>query len=782
MKHEADVRESAHRLPTSTLQQLYSGAFETISEPNTSTSNVASQAFGWLICTQEALSPASLLTAISINNADRREKLVLPDLLNICSNFIILDSKLNIMRFAHTSILEFLESKSEFALARLHSMAAISCLTMCTIGASAPVELGLRPTECFDHYALLYWAEHCRLARRTETDEELSQRLNEFVFDEDEVSLAFTAWMEQVHIFSKTLSKDHFLRKSMGAILTSVTTPLFVACAFGLLTILKRINGMKHIDWNLRNSHSQTGLYIASAFGHTDIVHFLVRNGADVHARGGKFITSLQAACFGGHKLVVEELLNARANPGAQGAFEDALQASLLGGQEDIALLLLDNDFNIRNQVSFGAAFQRATEAGFVKVVAKLNTKYASSYKAPTMIHSKAIEAAIKKGQVGVLDRYLRHTGNWGPDLPIDGVSMAAFGGHDPMIELLLERGQEIEQSGCFGSPLRVASLMGHESTTRLLLERGANIDACNVLGSSLQAAAVKGHLAITRILLQQGANVNLQGGHYGTALQAACYHGHLEVVQALLNAGASIHMKGISRDAVHAAVDTGHDQIVNFFLSRGYKFSASVPTFAKHSALFTGSNIRDIVRNSSLSRQSHRISIEGSQVQYRKSIEMQDIAHDQSFYNILCKKRDIEAENGRGTQRHQNTNTESSPLHVAAAENSVFAVNVCLENAEKNDGFAGIGAQKDQLGGIERLISNKTQIHDTEQAIETAAFHGHLDVVEILLEWDKSNRTPEIEISRAVLEGTTADGATSNMVCLLCICSLRYMASQSMH
>ena len=780
MKHEADVRESAHRLSTSTLQQLYSGAFETISEPNTSTCNVASQAFGWLLCTQEALSPASLLSAISVNNADRREELVLPDLLNICSNLIILDSKLNIMRFAHTSILEFLESKSEFALARLHCMAAKSCLTMCTIGVSAPVELGLRPTECFDHYALLYWAEHCRLARRTETDEELSQRLNEFVFDDDEVSLVFAAWMGQVQIFSKTISNDHSLRKAISAVLTSESTPLFIACAFGLLSILERINRMKHTDWNLRNSHGQTGLYIASAFGHTDIVRFLVRNGGDVHARGGKFITSLQAACFGGHELVVEELLSARVTSGAHGAFEDALQASIMRGHEEIALLLLDNDFEMRSQASFDAAFQRATEAGFVKVVAKLSTKYAS-YKAPTMIHSKALEAAIKKGQVGVMDRYLRHTGIWGPDLPIDGVSMAAFGGHDPMIELLLDRGQDIEQSGCFGPPLRVASLMGHESTTRLLLERGANIDACNILGSSLQAAAVKGHLTITKILLQQGSNVNWQGGHYGTALQAACYNGHLEVVKALLNAGASIHIRGISRDAIQAAVDAGHNQIVSFFLARGYKFSSQLAPVVR--TIYTDNiDIRDILRDASPTRKPHRINIEGSQVQHKKSKEMQDTARGQSFYDILRKNRDVEAENVLGTQRHQNTNVEGSPLNVAAAEGSAFAVNVCLENAGNKNTFAVLGAEKNQLGGIERLIGTKPQIHDTEQALDTAAFHGHLDVVEIILEWGKSNRMPEVETSQAVLESTPADGVSSNMVWLLCICSLRYMPSESMH
>ncbi|KAL8789942.1 MAG: hypothetical protein Q9195_006603 [Heterodermia aff. obscurata] len=764
MRHETDIRQSAQVLPERTLEQLYTGTFEMISNPYTSAYMIAKQAFAWLLCTQEALSPAALLAAISGSHQDRRKELDLSSLLNICANLIILDSKLNVMRFAHTSILEFLESKIEFASPRLHALAAKSCLNMCTSGTPASVELGLHPTEFFYDYALLYWAEHCRLASTLEVDEELSQQVNDFVFEHNEIGLAFTTWMEQIQVFSKTMPNDHPLKKVIGSVLSSENTPLFVACAFGLQGLLERISVIRHTDWNSRNDHGQTGLYIAAALGNEKVVRFLVRKGADVHARGGKFVTPLQTACFSGHISIVEILISAGADPGVGGAFEDALQASLLGDQKDIALFLLGTDFNIRSQESFNVIFHQATEAGFADVVAKLSTKYALSYSTPTMNHSKLIEAAIKKGQVGILERYVRRGSTSRSDFPVDGVSMAAFAGHEAMINFLLEQGQDIEQSGPFGSPLRVASLMGHESTLRLLLERGANVDACDIWGSSLQAAALKGHLSITRMFSNLGANVNLQGGYHGNALQAACYRGHLEVVQALLDAGASIQTKGISSDAVHAAVDAGHHRIVNLFLTRGYKFSESSSDFMGER--LSAMNIKDLVRDTSPTRSRNTTIITGRQILDQKFVKEKDVARDPSFEHLFSKFRHTAAGNEPKTQEYQYLEIENLPLHVAAAKGYAFAVKVFLENFGGYSGSALIGSSKNEHhSSVGNLIGNKTDVKDIERAIKAAAFHGHLDVVETLLEFDQSNQSPKSGnwTSHIVPEGIAASGMISN-------------------
>ena len=54
-----------------------------------------------------------------------------------------------------------------------------------------------------------------------------------------------------------------------------------------------------------------------------------------------------------------------------------------------------------------------------------------------------------------------------------------------------------------------------------------------------------EGHDKIVQLLLEKGAEVNAQGGHYGNALQAACSGGHDKIVQLLLERGAEVNAQG---------------------------------------------------------------------------------------------------------------------------------------------------------------------------------------------------------------------------------------------
>ena len=65
-------------------------------------------------------------------------------------------------------------------------------------------------------------------------------------------------------------------------------------------------------------------------------------------------------------------------------------------------------------------------------------------------------------------------------------------------------------------------------------------------------------------MLLDRGADVNAQGGEYGNALQAALERGHDRVVQMLLDRGADVNAQGGEYgNALQAASSEGHDQVV---------------------------------------------------------------------------------------------------------------------------------------------------------------------------------------------------------------------------
>jgi ankyrin repeat protein len=65
-------------------------------------------------------------------------------------------------------------------------------------------------------------------------------------------------------------------------------------------------------------------------------------------------------------------------------------------------------------------------------------------------------------------------------------------------------------------------------------------------------AASFEGHKKVVEMLLEKGADVNAQGGDYGNALHAASVEGHEKVVEMLLEKGADVYMRLISACVDH--------------------------------------------------------------------------------------------------------------------------------------------------------------------------------------------------------------------------------------
>lgn len=83
--------------------------------------------FKLLMCQQEPLETKDFLTGLQFCR-NKRTPISSKTLLDLCANFVILDRELNIFRFAHLSVREFLEKKDGFDAASNHPVAAECCL------------------------------------------------------------------------------------------------------------------------------------------------------------------------------------------------------------------------------------------------------------------------------------------------------------------------------------------------------------------------------------------------------------------------------------------------------------------------------------------------------------------------------------------------------------------------------------------------------------------------------------------------------------------------------
>ncbi|MEE9443648.1 MAG: ankyrin repeat domain-containing protein [candidate division Zixibacteria bacterium] len=152
----------------------------------------------------------------------------------------------------------------------------------------------------------------------------------------------------------------------------------------------------------------------------------------------------------------------------------------------------------------------------------------------------------------------------------------AAENGHLQIVELLLDRGADLEAIDVDGdTPLMGAAIRGHSEIFKMLLSRGADVDILNINENGvLHYAAMGGSVEIVDLLLDRGQNINTQvaqnqGGF--TPLIMAVFRNKQEVVKFLLEKGADIEISdSYGRTPLSIAVQENKQELVKFLLDKG--------------------------------------------------------------------------------------------------------------------------------------------------------------------------------------------------------------------
>ncbi|KAL8683027.1 MAG: hypothetical protein Q9224_006719, partial [Gallowayella concinna] len=228
-------------------------------------------------------------------------------------------------------------------------------------------------------------------------------------------------------------------------------------------------------------------LQSAASRGHLQVVHILLRNGAEVNS-----VTRIRKLDdTASSELLEEALTNLNGNRSAPVA------AAMYGHKEDTVKMLL--------AVAGDVKLSDMEPRGFPKLYDDRTALQESHRLVPWDLRVFGVIIDIQLGVCG------------------GAIHTAASRGYDSIVELLLDHGAD--PNFCdeeIPTPLQCACFNGHESTARLLIGLGADAHAVGGIGiSSLHAASLGGRLAIVELLLEHGVDVNTDKS-LGTPLEAA--------------------------------------------------------------------------------------------------------------------------------------------------------------------------------------------------------------------------------------------------------------------
>jgi len=485
-----DVRDSLKILPE-TLTDAYGEIYNRIRKQKGSAPRLALNAFRWVQCSYEPLRSETLLDAITVEVGGSGEfsrkctSIRSTDLLKACQNLLILDERLNVFRFAHLSVEEYLETQ----LLKVDSHTEIAKICLSVVCSSRPwtdYDTALKTAEgCYhDRHLLLYsavfWPWH--LNRCEDSCQILDALWETFVSE-----ATFRRWIAYHHQCVRNWdSEDTFWIRSR-ALQHEGRDRFSTLCVFGLGRKLANISRSRcgwtaniklkfpatFVSETVQRDRVNRLLLRAALLGDLEIAQHLLDLGADVSEADWKGWTPLRAAAENGNEAVARLLLDRGADVStADRSGWTPLCAAAGNGHEGVARLLLDRDADV--------------------------------------------STANRSG--------------WTP------LRAAAVNGHEAVARLLLDRGADVSRAGDYGwTPLLAAAENGREAVARLLLDRGAGVSTADRSGRTpLLAAAENGHEAVVRLLLDRGADVSTADRSWRTPLRAAAENGYWAVVRML--------------------------------------------------------------------------------------------------------------------------------------------------------------------------------------------------------------------------------------------------------
>ncbi|KAI5842272.1 ankyrin repeat-containing domain protein [Tricharina praecox] len=614
MATQSDVRHSLKAFPK-TLTNAYQKIYERIINQPGSAPRLALNAFRWIRSSYEPLCRETLLDAITVElgsggTGDTFSHYMVQanDILKACQNLVILDERLNVFRFAHVSVYEYLESQ----LPKADSHAELAKVSLSLLCAAPSMwndyDLDLKTQEegYGNRHLLLYsavfWPYHYS---RCEDDCQMLTGLWETLVSganyqrwihyhrgcvEFPVSVQDTFWhrtQAQSYADNDLLSLVcifGFRRKFTTAFESMTVHQPWLGPFSAWFRVQRVIPNFFKSGYRKRNAKGLLLLY-PSTFSDLDIARLLLDVGADVLAVNGALQTSLHLALEGRHEAVAQLLIDRGADVSAKDVFNKTpLHIALERGLEAVARLIIDreSDFSAVTDTTGRTPLQLAIAGGY-EAVAQLLIDRGADVTIPDIVGTTPLHMALQKGYVTVAGLIIEQGADLSTATPLTlgmmPLHLAMEGGHDELVRLMIDRGSNVSAATLYGlTPLQWALEGGRAALAQLMIDRGADICITYHLKQTpLHLALIGDHGAVAGMLIDRGANISAADLLRVTPLHLASERGHEAIARLIVDRGANVSVATIfGKTPLHLASVGGHAAIVRLLIDCGADVSTS--------------------------------------------------------------------------------------------------------------------------------------------------------------------------------------------------------------
>ena len=275
--------EKLGQLPD-TLENTYAMLYQKIEDKKGRTPEIVKKALMWLMFSAIPLTMQNWVEVVGwaaqVDSPEGLNDQVLNgvQLLELCRYLVFLDQESGIVQFAHLSVREFLET--EFSTGDAHFMIAESCaahlnrIVRADMSENKPVFKSIfgakdpnqHPISYYSHF---FWAKHVRACRGSRRE---WYHVSKFLRHPD----SYRFWLDTVGHTREEGSPiviSHPVKWVLRKVLSNPPNPLFILPYIHLdVSIL----GSPSPELHVYNSFGKSLLYVASLYGHTEIVRRLL--------------------------------------------------------------------------------------------------------------------------------------------------------------------------------------------------------------------------------------------------------------------------------------------------------------------------------------------------------------------------------------------------------------------------------------------------------------------------------------------------------------------------